>query len=55
VVLLTNNPSKLADLSRAGIEICGRMPLQVSITAKNRRYLAAMARRAGHRLDHVWE
>ena len=55
VVLLTNNPAKLADLSRAGIEICGRMPLQVSITAKNRRYLAAMARRAGHRLDHMWE
>ena len=55
VMLLTNNPAKLADLSRAGIEICGRMPLQVSITAKNRRYLATMARRAGHRLDHVWE
>jgi GTP cyclohydrolase II len=55
VVLLTNNPAKLADLSKAGIEICGRVPLQVSITTKNRRYLAAMARRAGHRLDHVWE
>ena len=55
VVLLTNNPAKLADLSRAGIEICGRVPLQVSITTKNRRYLATMARRAGHRLDHVWE
>jgi GTP cyclohydrolase II len=55
VMLLTNNPAKLADLSRAGIEICGRVPLQVSITTKNRRYLATMARRAGHRLDHVWE
>jgi GTP cyclohydrolase II len=55
VVLLTNNPAKLAGLSRAGIEICGRVPLQVSITTKNRRYLAAMVRRAGHRLDHVWE
>jgi len=31
------------------------VPLQVSITAKNRRYLATMARRAGHRLDHVLE
>jgi len=55
VMLLTNNPAKLADLSRAGIEICGRVPLQVSITTKNRRYLATMARRAGHRLHHVWE
>jgi GTP cyclohydrolase II len=54
VVLLTNNPAKLADLSRAGIEICGRVPLQASITTKNRLYLATMARRAGHRLDHVW-
>jgi len=53
VVLMTNNPVKIDNLSRAGIEVCGRMPLQVAMTTKNRRYLATMARRAGHCLDYV--
>ena len=35
VVLMTNNPVKIANLSRAGIEVCGRMPLQVAMTTKN--------------------
>jgi GTP cyclohydrolase II len=29
------------------------VPLQGPINADNRRYLAAKARRAGHKLDHV--
>jgi GTP cyclohydrolase II len=55
VVLLTNNPVKVADLSRAGIAICGRIPLQAPVTTKNRRYLATMAKRAGHCLDYELE
>jgi GTP cyclohydrolase II len=51
VVLLTNNPSKLDGLAEAGIEISGRMPLNTPINAHNRRYLAALAHRAGHLLD----
>jgi len=53
VVLLTNNPAKLDGLSKAGIEIVSRMPLEAPINADNRRYLAAKAARAGHRLDHL--
>ena len=53
VVLLTNNPAKLEGLSRAGIEIASRMPLETPINADNRRYMAAKAVRAGHRLDHL--
>ena len=53
VVLLTNNPAKLEGLSRAGIEIASRMPLEAPINADNRRYMAAKAVRAGHRLDHL--
>jgi GTP cyclohydrolase II len=49
VLLLTNNPAKLAGLAETGIEICGRVPLQVPITASNRRLLETMAARAGHR------
>jgi GTP cyclohydrolase II len=53
VVLLTNNPAKLEGLSRAGIEICGSMPLQAPIKPENRRYLTTKALRAGHRLGHL--
>jgi GTP cyclohydrolase II len=52
VRLLTNNPAKLDGLSRAGIDVSGRVPLQGPINADNRRYLAAKAARAGHQLDH---
>jgi GTP cyclohydrolase II len=53
VVLLTNNPTKLDGLAKAGIEIASRMPLEAPINADNRRYLTAKAARAGHRLDHL--
>jgi GTP cyclohydrolase II len=54
VILLTNNPSKLDGLAEAGIEISGRMPLNTPINAHNRRYLSALAHRAGHLLDGVF-
>jgi GTP cyclohydrolase II len=53
IVLLTNNPAKLDGLSKAGIEIVSRMPLEAPINADNRRYLTAKAARAGHRLDQL--
>jgi GTP cyclohydrolase II len=48
VLLLTNNPAKLAGLSDTGIEICGRVPLHAPITASNSRLLETMMSRAGH-------
>jgi GTP cyclohydrolase II len=51
--LMTNNPSKLDGLSRAGIDVFGRAPLYGPMNADNRRYLATRASRAGHQLDHV--
>lgn len=54
ICLMTNNPSKLEELSRAGIDVSGRVPLHGPITADNRRYLAAKATRSGHQLDHVF-
>jgi GTP cyclohydrolase II len=53
VQLLTNNPSKVEGLTRAGIDIVGRIPLQGPVNADNRRYLTAKATRAGHKLDHL--
>jgi GTP cyclohydrolase II len=54
VVVLTNNPRKLDGLADAGIEISGRLALNTPINAHNRRYLSAMAQRAGHLLDGVF-
>ena len=53
IVLLTNNPAKLDGLAKAGIEIASRMPLEAPINPDNRRYMAAKATRAGHRLDQL--
>jgi GTP cyclohydrolase II len=53
VRLMTNNPEKLDGLSRAGIDVCGRVPLHGPINADNQRYLASKATRSGHQLDHV--
>ncbi len=52
IVLLTNNPAKLDGLTKAGIEIAGRMPLEAPINADNRRYMTAKAARSGHRFEH---
>lgn len=53
VILLTNNPTKLDRLSKAGIEIVSRMALEAPINADNRRYMTAKVTRAGHRLGHL--
>ena len=53
IVLLTNNPAKLDGLTKAGIEIVSRMPLEAPINADNRRYMTAKAARSGHRFDHL--
>jgi GTP cyclohydrolase II len=53
VVLLTNNPAKLDGLTKAGIEVASRMPLEAPINADNRRYMTAKATRSGHRFDHL--
>jgi GTP cyclohydrolase II len=51
IVLLTNNPAKLDGLTRGGIEVVSRMPLETPVNADNRRYMTAKAARSGHRFD----
>jgi GTP cyclohydrolase II len=55
VMLLSNNPAKVAGLGEAGIEVRGHMPLVVPVTPENRRYLTAKATRAGHKLGELME
>jgi GTP cyclohydrolase II len=50
VRLLTNNPSKLAQLEQHGIEIAGRVPHIFEANAHNRGYLLTKALKSGHML-----
>jgi 3,4-dihydroxy 2-butanone 4-phosphate synthase/GTP cyclohydrolase II len=51
VRLLTNNPAKGGGLSGFGIEVADRVPLSVTPTPENLRYLIAKRDRLGHRID----
>jgi GTP cyclohydrolase II len=51
VQLMTNNPAKVAALTRLGIQVAARVPLIIAPRPENRSYLSAKARRMGHLLD----
>jgi GTP cyclohydrolase II len=51
ILLLTNNPSKIEELQRLGIEIVERIPLQGEVTPENERYLNTKVARMQHLLD----
>lgn len=51
VALLTNNPDKVAQLSRLGVTVTEQVPTGVHMSGTNARYLAAKARRGEHMLD----
>jgi GTP cyclohydrolase II len=50
VTLLTNNPDKVAQLTRLGVTVRGSVPTGVHLTGANAGYLAAKARRAGRKV-----
>ena len=53
ILLLTNNPGKVAALQRAGINVVGRQAIYGEITAQNQRYLQTKANRHGHWLHEL--
>ncbi|HEU4970016.1 GTP cyclohydrolase II, partial [Sphingomonas sp.] len=48
--LLTNNPAKVAELQRGGIEVVERVPHRVAPNPHNEKYLATKRDRTGHQL-----
>ena len=48
ILLMTNNPDKLAALNACEIEIVGRMPLSAPVNEHNASYLRAKREHAGH-------
>jgi GTP cyclohydrolase II len=51
IELLSNNPTKAAHLSAAGIEVVQCSPVTGEVTLENEQYLRTKAARAGHHLD----
>lgn len=51
IALLTNNPNKIEELQRLGIEVIERIPLQGEVNPENARYLLTKAARMNHLLD----
>jgi GTP cyclohydrolase II len=50
VRLMTNNPEKIAQLERYGIEVAARVPHSFPSNGHNENYLRTKAERAGHLL-----
>ena len=51
VRLMTNNPDKISQLERFGVEVTERIPLWVGTTPHNRAYLRTKAAKLGHWAD----
>jgi len=51
--LVTNNPRKIIGLDSYGLEVTGRVPLEIRPNASNLGYLQAKKAKLGHLLEHV--
>jgi 3,4-dihydroxy 2-butanone 4-phosphate synthase/GTP cyclohydrolase II len=49
--LMTNNPRKIVGLDSYGIEVTGRVPIEIRPNLRNLRYLTTKKERMGHLLD----
>ncbi len=51
--LMTNNPSKIVDLTRYGIEVVERIPVQMKPNPHNEKYLRTKKEKLGHLLNII--
>jgi GTP cyclohydrolase II len=51
VRLMTNNPSKIRQLTQYGVRVSGRIPHVIPSNSHNRFYLETKANRSGHFID----
>jgi 3,4-dihydroxy 2-butanone 4-phosphate synthase/GTP cyclohydrolase II len=51
--LMTNNPRKIVGLDSYGLEVTGRVALEIRPNARNLRYLQTKKARLGHLLEHL--
>jgi 3,4-dihydroxy 2-butanone 4-phosphate synthase/GTP cyclohydrolase II len=50
--ILTNNPKKISGLEGYGLSVVEQVPIEMSPSSENRRYLATKREKLGHRLHH---
>ncbi|MBR9699188.1 GTP cyclohydrolase II [Candidatus Woesearchaeota archaeon] len=53
IKLMTNNPKKINDLKRHGIEVNGRIPIVIKPNEYNKAYLETKKKKSGHMLDEL--
>ncbi len=53
IKLLTNNPDKISNIERDGIEIVGRIPVEIPPNIYSYDYLKTKRDKAGHLLEHL--
>ena len=51
IMLMTNNPVKVTALSKLGIEVIDRVPLETGHNDHNAKYLATKVNKLGHLLS----
>jgi GTP cyclohydrolase II len=54
VRLLTNNPTKINDLKRHGVQVTGREPILVTPNKYNKKYLKSKYEKSCHMLDDLF-
>lgn len=52
IILMTNNPAKIEDIARHGIEVVAREPLEYGENKFNEEYLRTKSQKMGHLLHH---
>lgn len=55
IKLMTNNPDKIEQLERYGIEISERIPIEMNHNERNLFYMTTKAEKMGHVLTHILE
>jgi 3,4-dihydroxy 2-butanone 4-phosphate synthase/GTP cyclohydrolase II len=53
--LLTNNPKKIVGLEGYGLEVTGRVPIEVAPRAENKKYLLTKCQKLGHLMNIIEE
>ncbi len=51
--IMTNNPKKIIGLEGYGLEVTGRVPIEIAPRAENRRYLECKSKKMGHLLKFL--
>ena len=51
--LMSNNPAKIEDLRKHGVDVRGRIPIVIAPNPHNERYLLTKKEKSGHMLDDI--